>query len=46
MNKEEAKKKREYHNKRYNFYDKKVKEAQKEEKRIGFKIMFNNQFNK
>ena len=33
---DEAKKKRDYHEKRYQFYNKKVKEA--ERPRIGFKI--------
>jgi hypothetical protein len=37
MTKEEAKKKREYHNKRYQFYDKKIKELD-EPTKIGFKI--------
>lgn len=37
MDKKEAKAKKEYHEKRVKYYDKKPKEAQKEEKKIGFR---------
>lgn len=38
MDKSEVKKKKEYHSKRYNFYKDKEKEAEKEEKKIGFRF--------
>ena len=38
MDKEKAKKKASYHNKRAKFYEVKVKEAKERENQIGFKI--------
>lgn len=37
MTKDQVKSKKKYHKKRVDFYDKKLKEIQKDEKRIGFR---------
>ena len=37
LSKEEAKKKKKYHENRVKFYDKKLKDINKEDKRIGFR---------
>ncbi len=37
LTKEELKKKRDYHDKRAEYYDKKYKDAKRKESRIGFK---------